>query len=383
MLKRVDQPQNSGPDARVEVASSPGPIDFDQLLAAARRQARVVAVASVAALLLGLAYTITAVPLYTATTDILIDSQKDQNALSASIAELTFDTGAIDSQVEVLKSEKIALSVISAMNLTHDPEFMGARGTLIGQAFGLLRSAFDFSGWFMTREKSNAEEDADHNALGDRATPGRSRRASRRPHLCAGRGLHLARSPQGVSDRERFRRGLSHRSTRRQIRCDAARRRLAADPHFGFEATVAGFRFRHPEIQSRQWHRRHGRRPARTYVRSAADRTQRADGACARRHGESRSALRANRGLVEIGSRRRNGPRFARQSGHHRSAREIPDRLEGGSAARKQARQRASPSHQPAKGNGGIPASDSRRSCSGSPRAIAATPKWRAPRSNR
>ncbi|MGD1036869.1 MAG: GNVR domain-containing protein [Roseiarcus sp.] len=161
MLKRIEQPQGPGPDVDVEVAGSPGPIDFDQLLAAARRQARVVAAAAAAALLLGLAYTVTAVPQYTATTDILIDAQKDQNALSASIAELTFDTGAIDSQVEVMKSEKIALSVISAMNLTRDPEFMGARGTLIGQAFALLRSAFDFSGWFTTREKSDAEEDAD------------------------------------------------------------------------------------------------------------------------------------------------------------------------------------------------------------------------------
>jgi succinoglycan biosynthesis transport protein ExoP len=157
MLKRVDQSQNPGPDVGVEIARS---IDFDQLLAAARRQARVVTVMSVAALLVGVAYTITAVPQYTATTDILIDSQKDKNALSASIAELTFDTGAIDSQVEVLKSEKIALSVISALNLTSDAEFLGARGTLIGQALDLLRSAFDFSGWFVTREKSNAEEDA-------------------------------------------------------------------------------------------------------------------------------------------------------------------------------------------------------------------------------
>ena len=161
MLKRVDPPRGLEPDADVEIAGSPGPIDFEQLLAAARRQARVVAAAAAAALLLGLAYTVAATPKYTATTDILIDSQKDKNALSASIAELTFDTGAIDSQVEVMKSEKIALAVISAMNLTHDPEFMGARGTLIGQAFGLLRSVFDFSGWFMTREKSDAEEDAD------------------------------------------------------------------------------------------------------------------------------------------------------------------------------------------------------------------------------
>ncbi len=161
MLKRIGQPQYPGSDGDIEPAASPGPIDFDQLLAAARRQARVVAIAAGAGALVGLAYTVTAVPQYTATTDILIDSQKDRNALSASIAELTFDAGAIDSQVEVLKSEKIALSVVSALNLTHDPEFMGGRGTLIAQAFGLLRAAFDFSGWFLTREKSNVEEEAD------------------------------------------------------------------------------------------------------------------------------------------------------------------------------------------------------------------------------
>lgn len=160
MLKRIDPPQGPGPEVGYEGGAPSPAIDFDQLLAAARRQARVVAVAALAALLLGLAYTITAVPQYTATTDILIDSPKDQNALSASIAELTFDTGAIDSQVEVLKSEKIAIAVIAALNLTQDPEFMGARGSLIGQALGLLRSAFDFTGWFITRAKSDVEEDA-------------------------------------------------------------------------------------------------------------------------------------------------------------------------------------------------------------------------------
>ena len=143
-------------------------------------------------MLLGLAYTVTAVPKYTATTDILIDSQKDQNALSASIAELTFDTGAIDSQVEVMKSEKIALSVISTMNLTHDPEFMGARGTLIGQAFGFLRVVFDFSGWFLSREKSDAEDGRRLDARRDQPAQGQSRRAPRRAHLCAGGRLHLA-----------------------------------------------------------------------------------------------------------------------------------------------------------------------------------------------
>jgi succinoglycan biosynthesis transport protein ExoP len=158
MLKRLDPPRN---EADIETSWSVAPIDFDQLVGAARRQGRVVAVAAGAAALLGLAYILTAAPQYTATTDILIDSQKDQNALTASIAELTFDTGAIDSQVEVLKSEKIALSVIATMDLTRDPEFMGSRGTIVGQALGFVRSAFDFSGWFMKRERSPAEEDAE------------------------------------------------------------------------------------------------------------------------------------------------------------------------------------------------------------------------------
>jgi succinoglycan biosynthesis transport protein ExoP len=157
MLKRLEAPE--GPEPGTGAPSSPAPIDFDQLLAAARRQARVVATAAAVGLLLGFAYVITAVPQYTATTDILIDGNKDKNDVAATIAELTFDTGAIDSQVEVLKSEKIALSVISTMKLTHDPEFMGTRGTLFGQAFNALRVLFDFSGWFISRQKSNVEEE--------------------------------------------------------------------------------------------------------------------------------------------------------------------------------------------------------------------------------
>ncbi len=157
MLKRVEFAASPELDAKAQVAADRQPIDFDQLIAAARRQARVVAAAAGVSVLLGLAYIVTAVPKYTATNDILIDSQKDKNELSTSIAELTFDTGAIDSQVEVLKSEKIALAVIDALKLTQDPEFMGVRGTLLGQAFALLRSAFDISGWFTTRDKSNDE----------------------------------------------------------------------------------------------------------------------------------------------------------------------------------------------------------------------------------
>jgi succinoglycan biosynthesis transport protein ExoP len=94
-LNRIDRAlaSRSEADAEPEVSKSAGPIDFNLLLAAARRQARVLVVAALVGLLIGFAYIITALPQYTATTDILIDSQKDKNDLSVSIADLPLVPG--------------------------------------------------------------------------------------------------------------------------------------------------------------------------------------------------------------------------------------------------------------------------------------------------
>ncbi len=159
MLTRIDRPYEQAPDTGVEALTSAKSIDLDFLLAAARRQRRILVVGAIFGLLIGFAYVMTAVPQYIATTDILIDSQNAKNDLSASIAELTLDSSAIDSQVEVLKSEKIALSVISTLKLTSDPEFIGADSGLIGQALAMLRSTFDFGGGFGTPQKSDLEKD--------------------------------------------------------------------------------------------------------------------------------------------------------------------------------------------------------------------------------
>ena len=159
MQNHVDPSRLSMADTEREHPGSSRPVDFDQLLAAARRQARVVIFLSILGVLVGAGYVLTAVPEYTATSNLIIDSQKDKNELSATIAELTYDTGAIDSQVEVLKSEKIALSVISTLKLKDDPEFMGLQGSLIGQAVASLKRMVDVSRWFVTRASSEAEAD--------------------------------------------------------------------------------------------------------------------------------------------------------------------------------------------------------------------------------
>ena len=77
-------------------------LDVSEFANAARRQARVVAYCVAFSIVPGIMYVGTAVPLYTATVNALIDSRKNQDQLAASIAELTLDTGAIDSQVEVI-----------------------------------------------------------------------------------------------------------------------------------------------------------------------------------------------------------------------------------------------------------------------------------------
>jgi succinoglycan biosynthesis transport protein ExoP len=89
----------------------------------------------------------------------LIQNAKDKNELSTSIAELRFDTSAIGSQVEVLKSEKVARGVVAAMKLADDPSFMLEGKSPFERAYSDLRSLLNFDGWFVTREPSNGERE--------------------------------------------------------------------------------------------------------------------------------------------------------------------------------------------------------------------------------
>ena len=47
-------------------------------------------------------------------------------------------TAAVDSQVEVLKSENVAVSVIKNLHLMQNPEFIAPSGGLIGAIVGFI-----------------------------------------------------------------------------------------------------------------------------------------------------------------------------------------------------------------------------------------------------
>ena len=84
---------------------------------AGRRQVWVLLLFCILSIIGGAVYLAHVVPRYTATAVVLIGSAKDKTGLSASIADLTYDAGAIDSQLEILKSEGLAQTVINDLKL--------------------------------------------------------------------------------------------------------------------------------------------------------------------------------------------------------------------------------------------------------------------------
>jgi succinoglycan biosynthesis transport protein ExoP len=118
---------------------------FKHVVDFTRRQYPVIVFATAIAVALGLIYILTAAPTFTATSSMIIDTRKLQLFGQQSIfSEMPIDTSAVESQVEILKSENIALAVIKKLNLADDPEFVGGGG-LIGSLFGALTGLFSSS----------------------------------------------------------------------------------------------------------------------------------------------------------------------------------------------------------------------------------------------
>jgi len=125
-----------------------GVIDFEQALSIFRRQWRVVLVAVILAICLGVAYLVTAVPKYTASAALLIDTgnQKIVDQLST-IAGVLEDDASILSQVELLKSDKIARAVSEKLDLKDDPVFNAEHGGILTTIISAVKSIVNVSGW--------------------------------------------------------------------------------------------------------------------------------------------------------------------------------------------------------------------------------------------
>jgi succinoglycan biosynthesis transport protein ExoP len=100
-------------------------VDLDSVISGARRQWKVLAASLAAILFLAAIYFALATKMYTGTTNVLIDTRMfGTSAPKDEQAGLVVSDTALDSQVEVLNSQNVALAVINKLDLLNDPEFV-------------------------------------------------------------------------------------------------------------------------------------------------------------------------------------------------------------------------------------------------------------------
>jgi len=136
-------------DTKLDTADDSGTFDVELALAMVRRQWRIVAISVFVAICLGMVYLATAVPKFTASASILIDSsnQKIADALSAATGGIE-DDAAILSQVELLKSDKLAQAVSDRLALKDKSVFTTEHGGMLSGAMSFVRSIVNVSAWF-------------------------------------------------------------------------------------------------------------------------------------------------------------------------------------------------------------------------------------------
>jgi succinoglycan biosynthesis transport protein ExoP len=111
-----------------------------------RRQGRVIAVVTALAIGVGCLYVSLTPPKYSGRAVLLIDTHKNRvfEPQQSPLGDLPIDSATVDTQIEVLKSERIALAVIEKLHLDLDPEFNspspGVMGFVLGHILSLLPS---------------------------------------------------------------------------------------------------------------------------------------------------------------------------------------------------------------------------------------------------
>jgi succinoglycan biosynthesis transport protein ExoP len=131
-----------GPHRHPNAEAQSDMLDLDYLFAAAKRRFPMFLAACAIGIALGVVYIITAVPQYTASTDLLMDDRRPPGESdAAALTGVGFDSVAVDSQVEVVKSGKIGSAVVDALQLHKDPRHMSSEGDILGHTIGFVISS--------------------------------------------------------------------------------------------------------------------------------------------------------------------------------------------------------------------------------------------------
>ncbi|MBR0715884.1 AAA family ATPase [Bradyrhizobium liaoningense] len=151
-MLQVNKPASEINSEFVEMQSSQSqsPASY---LAIIRRQFPTMIAILAACLIVALLYLFTAAPQYTSTASMVIDTRKVQLFQQQSVlGDVAIDSSTVETQVEILKSENISLTVIRDLHLIDDPEFTGTGAALLGAIAGLFSSSSPLSEFELTRK---------------------------------------------------------------------------------------------------------------------------------------------------------------------------------------------------------------------------------------
>jgi polysaccharide biosynthesis transport protein len=112
---------------------------YNTIIGFARRQFSTIAFAVLCCLALGAVYLFTATQLFTARAVLVIDTHKVQSWQTISpLGDMPLDSASVDTQIQIMKSDNVALSVVKDQHLNEDPEFISPKAGLIGTVIGFV-----------------------------------------------------------------------------------------------------------------------------------------------------------------------------------------------------------------------------------------------------
>lgn len=128
-------------------------IGIDFALNAARRQFSVIVIGILIGLVVGSAHLMVAQRLYTATARVLVDGNQRGAIKDVSpYGDVTLDATAVESEVVVAASEKVAGMVVDKLFLQNDREFNSSDASVLSRLIGGIQFALDVRLWFRNPE---------------------------------------------------------------------------------------------------------------------------------------------------------------------------------------------------------------------------------------
>jgi succinoglycan biosynthesis transport protein ExoP len=135
---RRPSPRSAG-EPPPEGGREDAPLDLAALLAFARRRAAIVALGVALGVAVGGLYAFTAQPKYTAVASLLIDEPAQDLSRIGLAGAAAEDLVAIETQMQILRSQDVAVSVVDALDLTDNPLFIPDEPDVVSAAIARLR----------------------------------------------------------------------------------------------------------------------------------------------------------------------------------------------------------------------------------------------------